>query len=264
MKVPIALLRRLNVRLIIFLDDILIFAFSVAELNQARDTLIFLLQNLGFLINLKKSEFQPTQHIQFLGVEIDSVSMIVSLPQEKVQKIVCQCQQMLVKSETTLRELYSLVGRLSSTAIAVLPAPLQYRALQRQQIQELGKGKHFESLLTLSQGVKLELSWWVENLKLNNGKALVSSPPQLLMSSDASTQGWGAFCRGNKTGGPWTAQEKKLHINVLELKAAKLAILTFTKLFPKVKAIHLQMDNMAALSYIAKMGGGQRINCSQI
>ena len=109
LKIPIAILRRLNVRLIIFLDDILIFAQSRKELDQARDTLIFLLQNLGFLINLRKSEFQPTQHIQFLGVEMDSTSMTVSLPQEKVQAIIGQCQNILEKTVLSLRELYSLV-----------------------------------------------------------------------------------------------------------------------------------------------------------
>ena len=75
LKIPIALMRRLNVRLLIYLDDILILGSSKEENIQARDTLIFLLQNLGFLINVKKSQFQPTHNIQFFGVEIDSVKM---------------------------------------------------------------------------------------------------------------------------------------------------------------------------------------------
>ena len=47
----------------------------------------------------------------------------------------------------------------------------------------------------------------------------------------------------------------KNHINILELKAAQLAILTFTYMHPQVHSIHLQTDNMVALSYIVKMGG---------
>ena len=35
----------------------------------------YLLQNLGFLINKKKSQLQPTSTIQFLGVQIDSVKI---------------------------------------------------------------------------------------------------------------------------------------------------------------------------------------------
>ena len=52
LKIPIYLLKKLNVSLI-FLEDILIMASSIQETTLARDTLIFLLQGLGFLINIK-------------------------------------------------------------------------------------------------------------------------------------------------------------------------------------------------------------------
>ena len=78
-----------------------------------------------------------------------------------------------------------------------------------------------------------------------------------VITSDASMQGWGASCRGHKTGGggPWSSIEGKNHINILELKAAKLTILTFCHLFPQVQAIRIKMDNMVTLSYLVKMGG---------
>ena len=41
MKVPIAILRRLGVRLVIYLDDILIMGSSQEEVTRARDTIIF-------------------------------------------------------------------------------------------------------------------------------------------------------------------------------------------------------------------------------
>ena len=61
LKCPISVLQKLKIRLIIFLDDILITASTIKELLIARDTLVFLLQNLGFIINAKKLVFQPTQ-----------------------------------------------------------------------------------------------------------------------------------------------------------------------------------------------------------
>ena len=57
------------------------------------------------------------------------------------------------------------------------------------------------------------------------------------------------------TGGQLSLQESKLHINVLELLAIKLALLTFSKMF-NIKSIHFQVDNISALSYLMKMGGG--------
>ena len=45
----------------------------------------------------------------------------------------------------------------------------------------------------------------------------------------------------------------EVHINVLELEAAKYAILTFTRMYPMVKSIYIQMDNIVAISYLVKM-----------
>ena len=97
MRIPISLLRKLYVLLIIFLDDILIMASSKEELTFAWGTLIYL-QNLGFLINYKKSVLEPCQNIQFLSMEINSIEMPLTLPQEKKGKIVKQCQDLLGKS----------------------------------------------------------------------------------------------------------------------------------------------------------------------
>ena len=73
MKVPISLLRCLSICLIIYLDDMLIMARSVQELIFHRDTVIYLLQNLGFVLNLKKSVLEPSQKMEFLGMVIDSM-----------------------------------------------------------------------------------------------------------------------------------------------------------------------------------------------
>ena len=70
---------------------------------------------------------------------------------------------------------------------------------------------------------------------------------------------WGAYCQGQRTGEPWSKLETKEHINVMELKTVKFAILTFTKIFPQAKTIHLEMDNIATLSYIAKMGATNNV-----
>ena len=48
-------------------------------------------------------------------------------------------------------------------------------------------------------------------------------------------------------------QEQQLHINVLEMKAVKLALLAYHKHF-QMKAIHFQIDNTTILSYVVKMG----------
>ena len=78
LKILIALLRRINVRIIIFLDDMLVMAQTLKEILQEKEALIFLLQNLGFVIIFKKLQLTPVKEIEFLRLVINSLSMILA------------------------------------------------------------------------------------------------------------------------------------------------------------------------------------------
>ena len=82
----------------------------------------------------------------------------------------------------------------------------------------------------------------------------------MIITSDAATTGgWGAQCQQIRTGGQWTTQElKNTDINILEMKAAMLAIQTFTKGMKDI-AVHLKSDNTTTLAYLAKMGGTKNL-----
>ena len=254
LKIPIAILRRLKIRIIIYLDDMLMLAKSIQEILIAKDTVIYLLQHLGFVINLKKSVLIPTQKIEFLGLIIDSVELTLSLTQEKLDKINQLCLRMNKAPQVSVLELTKLIGLLNSTAQAVLPAKIQLRYLQQAQIQALNQTHSYQQKIVLSNHCKQELQWWIENLRLSNGRCLIQSPAELIIQTDASKTGWGAACQGQTTRGCWSVQEQSLHINILELLAVKLALLSFTK-NRNVRSIHFQVDNTTALAYLLKMGG---------
>ena len=40
-----------------------------------------------------------------------------------------------------------------------------------------------------------ELLWWMENLKLCNGRKIQEREPHMIIQTDASTKGWGAYCK---------------------------------------------------------------------
>ena len=114
---------------------------------------------------------------------------------------------------------------------------------------------NYGTLVPLDKDCVIELKWWKENLGLCKGKPLLIDPPDIIIQSDAGKMGgWGASCGPTQTGGTWNVREASLDINIQELIAAELAIKTFTK-STKVKSIHIQIDNTAALSYLIKMGG---------
>lgn len=78
-----ALLRRLGLRMIVSLDDIIVFNQTWEGILQDRDSTLWLLQHLGFVINWTKSVLDPSHCMEYLGLVIDSLDMNLSLPKEK-------------------------------------------------------------------------------------------------------------------------------------------------------------------------------------
>ena len=173
-KVPIAILRWIQFKAIIYLDDMLQISQTINGLDIARDILIFLLQSLGFVINRKKSVLVPLQKIEFLGLEIESVRIIITLPPEEIKKLRLKCQKLISNPRTTLRELTDLMHYFWSTADAVLPAMLQIRFLQQQQIAAIRNNPSYQIAMYLNQDSIQELQWWFNNLEICNGKLVVS------------------------------------------------------------------------------------------
>jgi hypothetical protein len=254
LKPLIAMLRRIGIRLIIYLDDILLMNQNPEELRKDGKTLAFLIERLGFLVNKKKSVMIPSQEIEFLGMKVNSIAMEMALPNEKIQKIKEKCQQCIRAQQLSVRQLAEIIGMLSAAAAAVLPAPLQYRHLQLLKIRSLISSQSYESKVTLTPESKEELRWWVLHLQQVNGKSIISPGPDVVIQTDASLLGWGAVSNGRTVRGHWTPEEQEEPINALELRAVKLGIMALLKGQNDLH-VHVKTDNITAAVHINKMGG---------
>lgn len=74
-------------------------------------------------------------------------------------------------------------------------------------------------MYTVRRGIKKE--------ELIYDRALVRPKLNIIVKSDASLTDWDAVCQNKKTGGLPMANERTQHIDVLEIKAALLAIQNF-------------------------------------
>jgi hypothetical protein len=201
LKVVMAFLRRRGIRLVIYLDDILI-------LNESKEGLladidIDLLQSLGFLINWEKSIIVPTQTIEYLGLIVDSTDPSFSLQDCKAAAVKKMCALALSEDRVKLRTLASIQGNFSCAIPAIPFAQSHYRSLQRFYISNAQRvGFNLESKVRLSPNVRLDLSWWVENIEKANGKMFFPREPDFEIFSDASLTGWGGcvqwdYCAGS-------------------------------------------------------------------
>ena len=175
-------------------------------LRQVQE-IVQLLQLLGFVVNFKKSQLNPTQRIQYLGFEIDSVRMRISLLREKVARIREECQWALQQKSISIRDLTRLIRRLTVTMQAVLPAPLHCQNLQRIKNQALRQFQDFNTIVILDRDAREELAWWQSSLENWNGKAVLESTPNMIAETDASLLGWGAVSEGVQMGGLWSEGE---------------------------------------------------------
>ena len=75
-----------------------------------------------------------------------------------------------------------------------------------------------------------------------------------MQSNAAKTGDWGAHCQGLTTGGQWGKEEKDLQINIFELKAVTLAIMTFTRL--KAAKNHSHKNGKYSSTYVRTENGG--------
>lgn len=254
LKAVAALLREHGVRLVVYIDDILLMAESKELAVQYTIALVYLLTNLGFILSVK-SVTQPAQVMGFLGMTVDTVAMKLQVPGEKMKKIRQEARQLLSRAESSARQVSRLIGKMQSMSKGIPPAPLFYRALQRDLAAALERGQQsYETICPLSLEAQEELQWWISHMERWNGKSLLVHQPDQVIESDASLRGWGAASQGTLTGGPWSPEEQQYHINCLEILAAFLAIRTFVKDQSDITVL-IRIDNTTAVAYINHLGG---------
>ncbi|CAG8608830.1 15905_t:CDS:2 [Cetraspora pellucida] len=115
-------LRTSGIRIVAYLDDLLIVGNTKLKTIKHLDTIINLLTLLGFAINWKKSKLIPSKSIKFFGFTICSSKMTISLPHHNVKEVIRKCKLTLVKPTIHIRKLASLIGKLITTTNAIFPA----------------------------------------------------------------------------------------------------------------------------------------------
>ena len=264
MKIPLTYLRtEFGYTNAAFIDDLFLLedTFDFAQQN-AFDT-VDTVQDLGYTVNVPKSGIKPQQKKNHLGMIIDSIQMIVTLTQEKIDKLIDHAQNILAKNSVQIRSLASLVGQMNAARFAVKFGPLHTKSLEIAKNMALVKNQgDFDGFMELSVLDKMDIKWWI-NICPNAYKSLIPPPVDCTIYTDASLSGYGFHLQGTqlKGGGRWSPQEATLHVNVLEIKAIKLAILS---LFPDRKNFHVKVfsDSMVAIQCINKEGSTQSLPCN--
>ena len=230
-----------NHDIINYIDDLIGFGLPSTVYNSF-NYLCHLLQELGLTISDKKL-VSPSTLVTCLGVQIDTVHGTISVPPEKLQKIVQMCLNWEEKTQVRKRDLQSLLGSLMHVTKCVKSS----RPFLNRMLQNLRDAKDTD-VITLDAEFYKDLSWFKTFLPLFNGVCLYSHPlVQGTVQIDASLQG---------LGGRWGDSVYKLAIPMnmdnlgivqLEMLNVYLALRLWAPNWAG-KRVRLECDNQAVVA----------------
>ena len=244
-----------GIRLLRYLDDWLVLSSSEKKAKESIRELLSLCRTLGIVINEKKSDLVPSQSAKYLGMTIDTGAGKVFPSLARVEKFLTVAERFCSMQSPPAQLWQVILGHLASLERLVPHGRLRMRSLQWHLKSQWSPESDPPSLpVALPEEARRDLSWWMVRDHLLVGVRFGTPAPDLHLYSDASSSGWGAHLLDQNVSGVWSAQEKLLHINLLEMKALFLALQAFQEI---VSGHHVtaMCDNSTVVAYVNKQGG---------
>ena len=249
----------------IYMDDLLVQALTADQVFIHAQAAALLLMVLGWSLNWKKSDFIPKQEVIHLGFKINSVSMTVSCPPDKIERLQGMCARAMSSGIITVHDAEKLLGTMESVRPVTPLAALRYRSIQRQLLRSKSKCRKPSQIIILSSKSIAALAWWVSpsGFAGNSSSSIRELPPDIDIWTDANkVRGGGHSSRGDFVQRVWSKEELSVdpHINLLETRAARDTIIELAAPGDRVR---LHVDNKSAAAYIRCQGGTKSFSLSQ-
>ena len=214
---------------------------------QYTQTLVALCQDLGWLVNVEKSELDTKQVFDFVGYQFDLKEIKVRPTLDWWRTLTTKIRELLAGPTCRLRQLVSLIGMLTTTE----KNRFQWHLKQNWRVPE-----SLEKVIPVPRSLHPHLNWWLEE---SNGQPRSTITPTKTCSAIVyrciKRRKWRLLkrphCKGNLVP---AIPESKLHINYLELKAV-LALKEFRNLCQN--NIIIATDNTTVVAYIYNEGGDE-------
>ena len=246
-----------------YLDDFLIVAPTKAECQDIMDVTIKLVTQLGFDINWQKVSY-PSTTVTFLGIVLNSLSMHMYIPAEKLSELKTKANGWLAKAKATKRELQSLAGSIAWGAKCVKAM----RPILRNIINLAKKLKAAHHHIRIPAIVKSDLRHFIQWCDRFNGVSFCESIRALPVTScytDATPLAGAAYTEITPLAGAsgyapdfyyaaWAEDWPELSnqsIYIKELAAVYLAISKWSHIWSNHR-VHVYVDNQGVVWSIRK------------
>jgi ribonuclease HI len=241
-------------RLYRYLDDWLLAAQSPQEVATATQFVLETCNQLGLLVNLDKSELQPTQKTIFLGMQLDTVEFKVRPSEDRLRRLDAALQCILQEETPTAKTYLRVMGHMASLEKLMPLARLRIRPLQQHLADSWSTDQDMETKVPLSLEALEAIQWWQNKENLTAGTRIHPEQPDHLLYTDASKAGWGAHVAELRAQGLWSQQQQSWHINSLELEALWKGLQVFRTRLERSHVVAMT-DNTTVDAQIRNQGG---------
>ncbi|XP_019905069.2 uncharacterized protein LOC105026845 [Esox lucius] len=246
-------LRGQGVRVLAYLDDLLVLAHSAEQARIHTFRLVSQLTRLGFAVNWGKSAPQPCRLVVFLGLQLSTVSMRARVSEARRETILRALAHVQPSHMVSVHAIMSLLGLMSSAHAVVPLGMLHMRGLQRWFArQRLDPVRHRRRLVRVPDSLGRDLAFWGDPRTLLRGVPMGRVSVRVPVFTDASLTGWGGTCQSRSVRGVWPPLER--HINWLELDTIRRVLLHFAPAL-RGRDVLVWSDNRTAVAYVNRQGG---------
>ena len=238
-----------------YLDDFFFAGKNDTECLSLMSEFKNMCKQLGVPIADEKTE-GPVTLMEYLGLSIDTETLTVKIPKEKINELLSKINQAAFSKKITLKQLQSLCGSLAFCSRA-LPSG---RAFSRRLYLATAKAKKPHHFIRITKDVYEDLMMWKLFIENFNGTSYILddwiSNFDLKLYTDSAggaSRGCGAYCQNKwvylQWPLEWVNSEILKDITFLEIIPIALAIFLWYKLFHK-KRIIFYIDNLAVVSIL--------------
>ena len=209
------------------LDDCLIRAQSQEEAHMNTQTVVDLTQSLGWIINQEKIRTKTYSSVFVCGLRIPSrFNPCKTHPREMAETSgfdpTIQVKTCFDCKRFDHANWVACLNGENGTGGTPHMRPFQFHFKEHWRYPE-----SLYSFLPWTETISAHLEWWQNPTNVMKGANLHPKDHSIQLFTDASNEGWGTHLEQTSTKGLWSDREKRLHINVLELKAVSLALQRF-------------------------------------
>jgi len=233
----------------VYLDDFY-GAEEPCQATQAFTTLQTLFDNLGLQSSPEK-DCSPSTNMVCLGIKVDTVNFSLHVPQDRINDLLQELFTWKDKKSYRLKELQSLIGKLSF-ATACVPAG---RIFMSRLLNNLRAFPSRQRTTAVTQSLISDIAWWLTFLPQFNGTTIIKSSTwnydDFHFTTDSCLQGGGATCLNQCLSFdlPPDIINDAGHISALELFVVVVAARTWSSVLAHRRVI-VSCDNQAAVTAI--------------